>query len=120
MNADPEVVEALEGLGLSVDDAGTVEVFHATTEDGARAITNEGTLRADTYGHVYLTSSPRIVDVFNRDVDAVVRLRVAVSDLFVSKDWRPHVDRVDLVVQAKAGVDYSPAEVVGWEPIERT
>lgn len=91
-------VAALLDLGMIDPEDFEVDVWHATDPGGAEAIIAEQLLRCDANGVAYLSSSPNIAGLLSATGarrGVLLRLRVPLAVLDISKDWRPGDARVD-------------------------
>jgi hypothetical protein len=104
--------------GLIAESDQSVVLFHATSTEAARAILETGELKADEFGAIYLSTSREIAEVHasgRLEIDALVEVRVPVSDLEVSRDWgSEHGERVDVILLCAPHALRS-AEVIGIE-----
>ncbi len=95
---DPAVVAVLGEMDLIRVNGDEVELWHATSADAAAAIQATGNLRCDDNGIAYLSTSDEIADVMRATgaaVDVLLKIRVPLFSLDISRDWRPGTDRVD-------------------------
>jgi hypothetical protein len=118
------VVAELRALGLIDEGDDEVELYHATSVENAKQIKESGAMKADCNGVVYLSTSPEIVVVHSTgrdDISALLKVRVPVASLEVSRDWRPNGDaRIDLIGLSRGpGADYL-VSVVECKQYERT
>jgi hypothetical protein len=94
----PSVASAVADLGLVESDAGEVHLWHATDSTAATAIEASGKLRCDDNGVAYVSTSPEIAGLLRatgKTIDTLLKLRVPLALLDISKDWRPQEPRVD-------------------------
>lgn len=94
----PSVRAALSDLGLIGPEDFEADLWHATDRDAAEAIIAEELLRCDANGVAYLSSSPeiaRMLSATGAQRTVLLRLRVPLAALDISKDWRPGDARVD-------------------------
>jgi len=94
----PAVRAALVDLAMIDPEDLEVDLWHATGRTAAEAIVAEQMLRCDGHGVAYLSSSPAIAELLSAIGDerpVLLRLRVPLAVLDISKDWRPGQARVD-------------------------
>jgi hypothetical protein len=94
----PSVRAALIDLDLVDAEDLEVELWHATTPSAAAAIVAEQMLRCDDNGVAYLSTSADIAELLSATGGrraTLLKLRVPLAVLDISKDWRPTEPRVD-------------------------
>jgi hypothetical protein len=94
----PSVRAALLDLDMIAPEDFEVDLWHATDPGAAEAIIAEQLLHCDGNGVAYLSSSPTIAAVLGATGvkrPVLLRLRVPLAVLDISKDWRPGEARVD-------------------------
>jgi hypothetical protein len=94
----PPVRAALLDLNMIVPEDFEVDLWHATDPGAAEAIIAEQLLRCDGNGVAYLSSSPAIAEMLSAtgvERTVLLRLRVPLAVLDISRDWRPGEARVD-------------------------
>lgn len=94
----PAVAAAISDLGLVESSAFEVDLWHATSRSAADSIQASGRLRCDGQGVAYLSTSTAIAELLGATgtkVEVLLKVRVPIALLDVSRDWRPNENRVD-------------------------
>lgn len=107
MHPDPAVFEALKRLGIARDLDTHVDLWHATSQGAADVIERSEHLEGGRDGVAFVSSSSKIADLLHatgKQVDVLLRVRLRISDLEISRDWSPDA-RVDFYFLDIGGED---------------
>jgi hypothetical protein len=119
--ANPEVEVLLAELGIGVEPDRTTWLCHATTSATAQVIQQSGVLRSRD-GLVYVATHPAIACRIVDPADGVLRVRVAVDDLYVHRrpdELDDRIPQAEFVVYPTSGDEYEPAEIDGFTAVDR-
>ena len=122
MVGDPHVQAILNELGLSIGGDGTIELFHATTEEAAAAIREAGALHGAD-GLVYFATHPAIASRIVEQAEGVLKCRVLVDDLVVHRrpDELEYLDdpQAEFLVIVRDDGGYAPVEMGDFVRVSR-